>query len=187
VDVNLIEYERRAASGISGGRGTGAGNYQGGTPSAELQNFANNLQGTNDIDTILVRANNVRGTSSVSFTDDNGNTITVPAEIGANGVATDGGTEGDQRTPTGSYQILDNSRIATGTNDAVYTLNGQSNMGSAFVNTNISTSDGRNRGIGFHGSGNNTLRPTNGCIRVSNETLEQLAPHMTPGTVVIIQ
>jgi len=187
VDITTIEAERQAGSTVSGGNNSKEGSYIEGATSQEVKDFVNNLNGGNSISEITVQASNIRGRSSVVFTDSNGNQIILPAEIGVNGVAETNPQEGDQKTPVGTYQIVDNNRIATGPNDAIFTYNGKTNLGSAFIRTSIATSDGRNRSIGFHGSAENGLRPTNGCIRLNNGPLQILGPQMKPGTTVNIK
>jgi len=187
-----INNERLSATTVNGGRlinengeSPRLGSYQSNTPNQNLQNFSNNLSDENNIDRIVVNASNTRGQSSVIFIDEHGNQIETPAEIGVNGF-TSNPMEGDQSTPLGIYQITNNIRLSSGQNDAIFTLNGQTNLGAAFIDTSASTPDGRNRGIGFHGSFENGLRPTNGCIRLNNEVLELITPYIKPGTSVNI-
>jgi len=114
------------------------------------------------------------------------NCISVPINVGYNGVSGVGqGKEGDGKTPKGVWHINSDRRIGSG-NNAVFSRNGQYNLGSAFINTGA-TVNGKDRGIGFHGSANNTMGTTNGCIRMSNENIAALAPCMKTGTTVTIQ
>ncbi|OGI57066.1 hypothetical protein A3B85_02260 [Candidatus Nomurabacteria bacterium RIFCSPHIGHO2_02_FULL_37_13] len=114
------------------------------------------------------------------------NCVSVPINIGLSGVASAGQAQsGDSKTPIGTTTIGGDIRIGSNGN-AVISGNGY-NLGAAFVNIGVKDSAGNDRGIGFHGSYNDNLGTTNGCIRMSNEDLIALAPYMKPGVKVTIK
>jgi lipoprotein-anchoring transpeptidase ErfK/SrfK len=127
-------------------------------------------------------------TKQATFTGYLGTSVTVPINIGFNGASYPPlqPTEGDGRTPIGETRITSDRRIF-GALKAALTRDRQYNLGAAFINIGVTTTDGTNRGIGFHGSANNTLGTTNGCIRMKNDDLLALAPLMVTGTRVIIK
>ena len=133
------------------------------------------------LDKIIVNTNNRTATFCAGS-----NCITVNINVGRGGVAEIGqGVPGDLKTPKGTYNISGDRRISSNGN-AVTSGNGY-NLGAAFINIGIKDANGNDRGIGFHGSYNNFLAPTNGCIRLDNGALLTLAPYMKAGTQVIIQ
>jgi len=125
-------------------------------------------------------------TKKMTLTNSSGETIVRDINIGQSGFSAPGeGYQGDNKTPTGTFSV--NSDIRIGENgQAVFTSNGQTNMGAAFVNIGATDSGGVDRGIGIHGSNDNRLRPTNGCIRMKNEDLELIAPLIQSGTQINI-
>lgn len=112
--------------------------------------------------------------------------VTVPINVGLNGVSEIGqAAEGDSRTPKGVTTISGDVRIGN-SGTAITDRSGRFNLGAAFINIGA-TANGKDRGIGFHGSANDNLGTTNGCIRMSNADLVALAPYMKPGVKVIIE
>jgi lipoprotein-anchoring transpeptidase ErfK/SrfK len=91
-----------------------------------------------------------------------------------------GGISGDKITPVGDFTL---------TKDLCYNPNGVysgrygSNMGPAFLGISAMDQNGSYRGIGIHGSGDDSLRGTYGCIRLHNAdvvALYNIAPSGTP-------
>ncbi len=156
--------------------------YSVGYSSQDLTDFRDNLSDNNQISQIRVETEQ----RQAFFIDSEGNEVGVEINIGSNGTAPEGGgVRGDKRTPKGIFQIVEDHR-STPTGQAQFTTSGSTNLGAAFVNTSAEYR-GQNRGIGFHGSQENGMRPTYGCIRMRNEDLETIAPFMLPGTEVVIQ
>jgi lipoprotein-anchoring transpeptidase ErfK/SrfK len=113
------------------------------------------------------------------------NCVSVPINIGLNGTSAPGTAQGgDGKTPLGTTTIT-STTVGSGGN-AVLSKDGVYNLGSAAVYIN-ETINGADRGIAFHGSANDNLGTTNGCIRMSNADLAALAPLMKPGMQVVIK
>ncbi|MFA7192279.1 MAG: L,D-transpeptidase family protein [Candidatus Paceibacterota bacterium] len=123
--------------------------------------------------------------------------VTIPINLGLSGVVDkENSFSGDNKTPltgkkdffmTGKSRVRGiRYKIAGSEEEAVYSRDGQINLGSAFVGIDAVNSKGVNRGIGFHGHKDNLLEPTNGCIRMYNDDLLLLAPIMVPGVKVFI-
>lgn len=120
-----------------------------------------------------------------------GSCATVDVAFGQLGQSAEGkGVEGDKKTPKGSHTIgQDRMDIATSANTAIYTRpnsKGQTfNLGPAMFTLSI---DGKStsRGIGIHGSAENVLRGTNGCIRMRNDDLLALAPYIKRDRPMVI-
>jgi lipoprotein-anchoring transpeptidase ErfK/SrfK len=101
------------------------------------------------------------------------------------------GTVGDNKTPIGTFIINSDRRIPNPMDGTVaaQTINPPgTNLGAAFINIGVPVpgDSSSNRGIGFHGHANNTLGTTNGCVRMSNDALQILAPIMREGLEVKI-
>ena len=113
------------------------------------------------------------------------NCVSVLVNIGQGGASEIGQAQiGDLKTPKGTTAITTDIRI--GANGNAVVVGRGFNVGPAFVNIGA-TANGRNRGIGFHGSSSNSYGPTQGCIRMNNADLAALAPYMKAGTKVIIK
>ena len=151
-----------------------------------MSDFSSNLSETNQIRSIDINTQ----TLTATITDNNGNTIEIPINIGVNGTSdSQSAYAGDRKTPLGSYTLTEDQRIANNYPNETITVSG-TNVGPAFLNTSISDANGNNRGIGIHGGALDSqgqLRPTYGCIRVSNENLSAIARHAKPGTVINIR
>lgn len=152
-----------------------------GSTSSGVSEFAKSAGGLQQI-TVDTKAR------QATFTGYLGTSVIIPINIGFNGASYPPlqPTEGDGRTPIGETRITSDRRIASVLRAAL-TRDGQYNLGAAFINIGVTTTNGTDRGIGFHGSANNTLGTTNGCIRMKNDDLRVLAPLMTTGTRVIIR
>ena len=168
-DANFAKTEKTISSTgtgykLSGGQTAGINDFVSKGGCASLEKIT--------VNTASKKANFCAGTNCVS----------IPINTGYQGVAEIGqGKSGDGKTPKGTYTISGDRRIASG-NNAVTDGKGIYNLGIAFINIGVG-----NRGIGFHGSAENTLGTTNGCIRMTNDDLKQLAPCMKTGTTVVIQ
>ena len=124
-------------------------------------------------------------TQRASFCQSTG-CVFVPINIGFNGVSEAGQAQAnDGKTPKGTTTISGDVRLGNAAGDAVVSGSGY-NLGAAFINAGA-TINGADRGIGFHGSYNNVLGTTNGCIRMKNADLIALAPYMKAGVKVIIK
>ncbi len=149
-----------------------------GLPSAGVREFTADRASLSGItvDTANKTASFCKGTNCVS----------VPINVGFNGVAqAEKGRPGDSKTPIGTTTISGDIRIGSNGN-AVISQNGY-NLGAAFINLGIKDPSGNNRGIGFHGSYNDSLGTTNGCIRMRNADLLVLAPYIKQGLRVTIK
>lgn len=168
--TNFAKTEQTAAS-------VGTGYKADGTPSSGVSDFAKNNGAaltTITVDTVTKTAN---------FCTSANNCVSVPVNLGYNGVAQAGQAQsGDMKTPIGTTTIT-SSMVAN--NGKAVVANGY-NFGAAYVNIGA-TINGVDRGIGFHGSANDALGTTAGCIRMSNENLAALAPYMKPGVKVTIK
>lgn len=105
------------------------------------------------------------------------------AESSGSGSLT-GGKSGDKITPIGEFTITKDTRHDA---NGVYTKDGKSNLGTSFLGISAVDENGNYRGIGIHGSKDDSLRPTNGCIRVKNADSDLLFSNLKPGTKVKIQ
>ncbi len=115
------------------------------------------------------------------------NCVSVPINVGYKGVSELGtATAGDNKTPKGTTKITGDIRGPYSNGNAALSGN-EYNLGVAFINIGATSTSGANRGIGFHGSYNNNLGTTNGCVRMTNDDLAALAPCMKTGTTVTIQ
>jgi lipoprotein-anchoring transpeptidase ErfK/SrfK len=158
------------------------GRYVAGPASPEVLGFISRNGGSPSLSIIVVDT----GRKTASFCVASGDCVQVQIEIGRGGMATAGeGQPGDLKTPKGVYAITADRRIGSGGN-AIISRNGY-NLGAAFINIGVTDKDGNNRGIGFHGSYNDQLTQTNGCVRMRNGDLLALAPFMRAGTQVVIQ
>jgi lipoprotein-anchoring transpeptidase ErfK/SrfK len=137
-----------------------------------------------EIDTASKKATFKTGTAG------NIKTVSIPINIGYNGVSETGrAVGGDSKTPKGVTKITSDRRPNSRPpikNKAAVTRDGKYNLGAAFINIGA-TVNGKDRGIGFHGNAENTLGTTNGCIRMLNDDLVVLAPYMKTGVSVIIK
>ena len=95
-----------------------------------------------------------------------------------------GGQQGDAITPIGDFTITNDERHDI---NGVYTQDGKSHLGTSFLGISAKDEKGNYRGIGIHGSPDDSLRPTNGCIRVKNADSDLLFSVLKPGTPVKIQ
>lgn len=156
-----------------------------GTASSDVSNFINqHLKNGEPLTAITV--DTAKG-KAYFYVGNNWTTdVAVPINIGQGGVASAGQAQpGDLKTPIGTTTISGDIRIGNNGN-AVISGNGY-NLGAAFINLGVKDSAGNDRGIGFHGSYNDNLGTTNGCIRMKNEDLIALAPYMKTGVKVIIK
>lgn len=153
-----------------------------GSASAGVTDFVNNhLKKGESIKAITVDTNAKRAYFYIGGPNEWDKFITVPINTGFQGIAPAGqGKPGDGKTPIGTTSINGDIRISRN-NDAITNKSGQYNLGSAFISIDAA------RGIGFHGSANNSLGTTNGCIRMTNDDLLALAPYMKSGVQVIIK
>jgi hypothetical protein len=111
--------------------------------------------------------------------------VTIPINVGAN----------DKTPLTGeNYFLIGRSRvrgvrviISESIDDAIFARTSNQNLGAAFIGFDAIDADGRNRGMGFHGSSKNLLSETDGCIRMYNDDLLLLGPYMLPGVKVFIE
>lgn len=169
------------------------GTYNAPIPTAGVSAFVQNLENSNvSLEKIVINSS----TKKATFTAQNGNSVTVDINGGANGFSEPGqGYVGDRKTPKGNWQISDPSsgnshRVAPNQASAVMTNtnacgNGtkKCNMGAAFVLIDI---PGR-EGVAFHGDYGNNLGTTAGCIKMHNDDIIILEKYMTGGVSVIIQ
>jgi len=95
-----------------------------------------------------------------------------------------GGQQGDQITPIGEFEITADQRHS---DNGVYTKDGKTSLGTSFLGISAKDENGNYRGIGIHGSKDDSLRPTNGCIRVKNADSDLLFSALKPGTKVQIR
>ena len=95
-----------------------------------------------------------------------------------------GGKQGDQITPIGEFETTTDRRQSE---NGVYTKDGKSSLGTSFLGISAKDENGNYRGIGIHGSKDDSLRPTNGCIRVKNADSDLLFSSLKPGTKVQIR
>ncbi len=95
-----------------------------------------------------------------------------------------GGAQGDGITPIGDFTITEDTRHSA---NGVYTKDGKSSLGTSFLGISAKDESGNYRGIGIHGSKDDSLRPTNGCIRVKNADSDLIFSSLKPGTKVKIQ
>jgi lipoprotein-anchoring transpeptidase ErfK/SrfK len=95
-----------------------------------------------------------------------------------------GGKQGDKITPIGEFEITTDRRHSE---NGVYTKDGKSSLGTSFLGISAKDENGNYRGIGIHGSKDDSLRPTNGCIRVKNADSDLLFSSLKPGTKVQIR
>lgn len=107
--------------------------------------------------------------------------------LGSNGVAEKGeGIEGDKKTPKGEVGIR-GLRLPEGNpRNEVFTRNGDASLGPVFIYFDTEDENGKNRGMGFHGSNENVLRNTDGCIRLYNDDLLLIQDKFEVGMKVII-
>lgn len=174
-EVNFARTEQTVAS-------AGTTYARSGVGSTGVADFINNrLSKGENLRAIKVDTKNNRAYFYVGQPGDWSKFVSVPINVGYNGVAQSGeATAGDGKTPIGITTISSDRRISNN-NTATTVANGKYNVGPAFINI------GTNRGIGFHGSANNQLGTTNGCIRMKNDDLLVLAPYMRSGVQVIIE
>ncbi len=165
------------------------GTFENPSPSAGVLDFKKELDkgfslNEIEIDTASKKATFKTGTAG------NVKTVSIPINIGYNGVSETGrAVGGDSKTPKGVTKITSDRRPNSRPpikNKAAITRDGSYNLGAAFINIGA-TVNGKDRGIGFHGNAENTLGTTNGCIRMLNDDLVALAPYMKTGVSVIIK
>ena len=107
-------------------------------------------------------------------------------EIGKNdpGSTKVGGEAGNNITPVGEFTIkTDDKRMDS---NGVYTRDG-ANLGAAFLGISATDKNGAYRGIGIHGSVNDSLGSTAGCVRVRNADAVLLYRALQGGTKVTIR
>lgn len=159
-----------------------------------VKTFVTGLSANNDaVSEIIVKTagpgSNNNGTAT--FKGTNGSEVTIDVRFGTKGVAAKADqVEGDNKTPLGEYTLNIDRRpkpdgipvegVAATTNSAPSV-----NLGAAYYQISI-VLNGKNRGIGFHGRSDNSLKPTNGCIRMTNDDLILLGPFMKSGVTVKI-
>jgi lipoprotein-anchoring transpeptidase ErfK/SrfK len=95
-----------------------------------------------------------------------------------------GGKQGDKTTPIGEFTLTNDQRHSE---NGVYTNDGKTSLGTSFLGLSAKDENGNYRGIGIHGSKDDSLRPTNGCIRVKNADSNLLFSSLKVGTKVKIQ
>lgn len=160
------------------------GTFQNPQTSSGLSSFLDTISEQNPIASIVVNTSvpNMTITSSVN------SSVVIPVTgLGANGVSQIGqGVSGDRKTPKGQWQTTNRTKVAQNMSDAQVSQGGFS-MGPAFIGTNITTSDGKIRGIWIHGNRNNNPGPTMGCIRLKNDDVLALARKVNPGISLVIQ
>ena len=110
----------------------------------------------------------------------------APINIGTNDQSGTqiGGVSGDKITPVGDFTITNDVRYNAG---GVYSGQYGSNMGPAFLGLSATDQNGSYRGIGIHGSSDDSLGSTYGCIRVQNADIISLYQTLQPGTAVKIR
>jgi hypothetical protein len=107
----------------------------------------------------------------------------APINIGTNGVGTTNGgtgTSGDKTTPLGDFSI-ENVRNTPGTQ--YFSSEYGSNMGPAVINLSVPDRSG----IAIHGSQNDNLNNTAGCIRLHNADAIAVSQVVNNGTTVRIK
>lgn len=155
--------------------------FQSPSPTNGVPNFVSNLTSGYSINKITVNTSSKKALFVAKKTGSPDIQVEVPIEIGSNGTSAPGkGKSGDKKTPIGNFKIGTDRRFSTSTNPAVFTRDKKTNLGSMFI-TIV-----QERGIGFHGQKDNLLRKTNGCVRMYNDDLILLAPHMKTGVDVQI-
>ena len=175
-EKNFAQTERTVAS-------AGRGYRANASPSAGVADFVRDRLSKEPLTTITVDSASKKAYFYVG--NDWNHPVVVDINTGYKGVAGVGQAQsGDGKTPRGETTIT-SAMIGSGGN-GVLTRDGTYNLGAAFVNIGA-TAGGADRGIGFHGSPDNALATTNGCIRMRNEDLVALAPYMKPGVKVIIK
>jgi len=108
-------------------------------------------------------------------------------EIGEKGYSSLGkGKEDDKKTPIGNFNIKFIRKPLEG-EFSVFTLEGnpKKNLGPIFICLDCKY-EGKLRGIGIHGSEDNKLKPTDGCIRMYNHDLNFIKNIIKKGIPVII-
>lgn len=95
-----------------------------------------------------------------------------------------GGISGDRITPVGDFTITNDRRYSP---SGVFSGQFGSNMGPSFIGLSCVDQNGNYRGIGIHGSADDSLRPTYGCIRVKNADVIELYKNIPAGTPVKIR
>jgi lipoprotein-anchoring transpeptidase ErfK/SrfK len=95
-----------------------------------------------------------------------------------------GGVSGDKITPVGNFTLTNDTRYNV---NGVYSGEAGSNMGPAFLGLSCADQNGNYRGIGIHGSANDTMGSTYGCIRLHNADVVTLYQNLKPGTSVQIR
>ncbi len=164
------------------------GKYNKSPLGSDMESFKQALDGGQTISNVSINTK----TKKITFTSSGGQTVTRDIQIGQAGYSGPGqGQQGDNKTPTGNnpdggnFSITSDIRVGQNGNE-VRTRNGQSSLGAAFINIGAKDQSGKDRGIGIHGKIDNSLRPTNGCVRMHNEDLEVIGSHIKPGTSVTI-
>lgn len=169
------------------------GTFENPQPSTGVANFVQNLEQSNaslEEITVITPGPGPGNQGSAKFKGSNGSEVVIPVALGKNGVSTTANQEpGDGKTPLGSYELNSDIRPETGVTKnlaaATKAENTPINLGAYYGMIDI-TYKGALRGIGFHGHKNNTLGPTNGCVRMYNDDLVVLSPFMKAGTKVTI-
>ncbi|MBI4836868.1 MAG: L,D-transpeptidase [Candidatus Portnoybacteria bacterium] len=95
-----------------------------------------------------------------------------------------GGVSGDKITPVGDFVLTKDIRSSP---NGVFSGEAGSNMGPVFLGISANDQNGNYRGIGIHGSGDDSLRGTNGCIRLRNADVIELNKVVHAGTPVKIR
>lgn len=125
-----------------------------------------------------------KGSRIARYYDANGNLLlSSPAGIGM--VTGAKKTEGDNKTPTGSFKLSapENGRDKKG---------GYFSFGNHFYRTNHRNDNKQLSGVGLHGTGRPFFNGTNlshGCVRLDNDVIDQfyeIAPKHGAGTKVIM-
>ncbi|TSC77977.1 MAG: Uncharacterized protein G01um101424_111 [Parcubacteria group bacterium Gr01-1014_24] len=157
-----------------------------GAPSPGVSDFIRNrLSQGQPLRTIVVDTSTRRAYFYVGPAGNWNTFVAVPVNLGLNGIAEIGQAQaGDGKTPKGTTTLGSVALASNG--NAVTVAGGRYNVGAAFVNVGA-TINGTDRGIGFHGSANNALGTTNGCIRMTNDDLAALTPYMRAGVTVLIK
>lgn len=156
--------------------------FQNPTPTPGVSAFVANLTSGYSLNKIKVNPSSKTATFIAKKSGSPDVQVSVNIEIGSGGISQQGqGVSGDKKTPLGSFQIGADRRFSTSASKAVLTRSTPKvNLGAMFI------SIVPDRGIGFHGQKDNLLRKTNGCVRMYNDDLILLAPHMKAGVDVEI-
>jgi len=197
-DDNQISGEAhddaRRAGVINRGRGYElTGTYGNPVPNTTSTNLAevntDLLEGAKIVRIIADVGTGTQTSGKIRFVLDNGKEAVVNTKTGEKGVAEAGqGRSGDKKTPKGQWEVVRVS-ISSNERNAIESGSG-ANMGAAFIGLNVTDptdSSGKLRGIGLHGRYDDQLGVTYGCLRMDNDDLLLLAPHIENGTPVIIE